>query len=153
MTPARSFSPKAVAFGLVSLAVGVGTGYLMCAHPEGLNPQWPLWMALFAPASFAAAGMHLLAMGLGFPRLSAHMLAVVAVGILAVANFAAFFTTHFQSWVTVSFLGVALVSRPLDETTGRHSLRAIMVAVDTFVIAILVLAWRNSRKATTPPAS
>jgi len=42
-----------VLFGMVATIVGISVGYLMRAHPEGLNPSRPLGMALLAPAGLS----------------------------------------------------------------------------------------------------
>ena len=63
-----------VAFGTVALIIGVGSGYFMYTQPEGLNPEWPIWMALLAPAVFTLGGLHMIAAGLDQPRLSIVML-------------------------------------------------------------------------------
>ena len=53
-----------IAFGVFTLIVGVGIGYLMYTHPEGLNPSWPMGMAMLVPALFALGGLHIIAAGL-----------------------------------------------------------------------------------------
>jgi hypothetical protein len=68
-----------ILFGIAALVVGLGTGYLIYAHPEGLNPAWPIWMASLAPAVFALGGLHMVAGGLGYPRFSSAMLQAIAV--------------------------------------------------------------------------
>jgi hypothetical protein len=50
--------PAPFFFGIVSIAVGIGVGFLMYAFPEGLNRNWPIWMAMLAPASFVLAGLR-----------------------------------------------------------------------------------------------
>lgn len=100
--------------GIVALIVGFGSGYLICAYPEGLNPAWPIWMAMLAPGAFIFGGMHMVAAGLGHPGVAPAAVRAVAVCLLAIANWAAFFSTHIQCMETVSFLGVVCF-RPVSE--------------------------------------
>jgi hypothetical protein len=135
-----------VAFGVVFLIVGVGTGWLMYAHPEGLNPAWPIWMALLAPAVFVLGGLHLIATGLRQPRLSSSMLLAIVICLWAIVNWAAFFTTGIQCVVTASFLGAPIVDWYPSETECRESLRAIIAAIDALLlIAVGVSVWRRYR--------
>jgi hypothetical protein len=133
------------AFGIVFLIVGVGSGYLMYTHPEGLNPDWPIGMALLAPAVFALGGLHLIAAGLGRPRLSNAMLGAIVFAFWAIVHWAAFFTT-FQCVATVSFLGAKLVEWYPSEMQCRDSLRTLVVVLDALVVtAVGVFAWYRSR--------
>lgn len=138
------------AFGLIALIVGVGAGYLMYTHPEGLNPDWPLGMALLAPALFALGGLHMIAAGLGQSRLSIGMLRAIVLGFLAIANWAAFFTTDIQCRATVSFLGIPIFGWHPSEMECRNSLRAIVAGIDVLIIASVgAFVWhryRTSRK-------
>lgn len=141
-----------VAFGIVALIVGVGSGYLMYTHPEGLNPAWPIWMALLAPAVFALGGLHVIAAGLGQPRLSNAMLGAIVFCLWAIVNWAAFFTTHIQCRATISFLGAEIVERYPSELECRNSLRAIVAAIDALVvIAVGVSAWHRNRASRKEP--
>ncbi|MGH9443522.1 MAG: hypothetical protein ACRD16_14740 [Thermoanaerobaculia bacterium] len=79
-----------ILFGLVALGLGLSTGYLMVAHPEGLNGSWALGLALLVPALFALAGVFLLSSGLGYPRVAIVAIRAVLVGFFVVANWAAF---------------------------------------------------------------
>ena len=123
-----------IAFGIVSLIVGVGTGYFMYKYPEGLNPAWPLWMAMLAPAVFALGGLHLIAAGLDRPRLSSAMIGAIVVCLWAIVNWAAFFTTHIPCTATVSFLGIAVFDLQPSEIECRNSLRAIVAGIDILVV-------------------
>ena len=143
----RHFVNRAlVAFGIVALIVGVGSGYLMYSHPEGLNPAWPIWMALLAPAVFALGGLHVIAAGLRQPRLSNAMLGAIAFCLWAIVHWGAFFTTHIQCLATVSFLGAEIVDWHPSEMECRNSLRAIVAVIDALVvIAAGVSAWHRYR--------
>jgi len=136
-----------IVFGVFALLVGAGSGYLIVAHPEGLNPSWPVGMALLAPAAFALGGLYILASGLGSTRFSGVLMASIAVCFLAIANWAAFFTAHFHCVETVSFFGVALLRRLPDERECRDRLRMIMACVDALVVfPFLLFAWRRLRE-------
>jgi len=135
-----------VAFGIVTLIVGIGIGYLMYTHPEGLNPAWPIGMALIAPAVFVFGGLHLIATGLDQPRLSNAMLGAIAFCLWAIVNWAAFFTTHIQCLATVSFLGAGIFGWHPSEMECRISLRAIVIALDGLVVVAAGLsAWHRYR--------
>ena len=135
-----------IAMGIVFLAVGLGVGYLMITQPQGLNPSWPLGAALLAPAVFALGGLHMIASGLGYPSISALMLKAIMICFLAIANWAAFFTERVPCRQTVSFFGVAILTRSPSEIECRNSLRAIIGSLDAIVVLILAaFAWRSLR--------
>ena len=135
-----------IAFGIVFLAVGLGTGYLICAFPKGLNPSWPLGAALLAPAAFTLGGFHLVAQGLGYSELSAAALKAIGICFLGIANWAAFFTARVPCRQTVSFFGVPLLARYPSDAECRAGLRTIVVSVDAAVAIVLIaLAWRKLR--------
>lgn len=139
--------PVLIPFGILFLGVGLGIGYLMFATPEGLNPDWPIWMALLVPAAFMLAGLHIVAQGLGYPRLSGLMVGVIAVCLLAIVNWAAFFTTSVECAQTISFLDFALLRRYPSEAECRASLRVIIAGIDLLVaVPLLAFAWRKRRK-------
>src|SRR5215468_7257053 len=94
-----------IPFGIVAVLIGLGSGYAMVEYPEGLNPAWPIWMALVVPLVFVVGGLLIIANGLGYPRFSGVMLTIVALGLLAIVNWAAFFTSHIQCRQAISFLG------------------------------------------------
>ena len=140
-------------FGVVALLVGLGTGWLMIAHPEGLNGSWPLGAALLVPAAFALVGLLLAAQGLGYPGLSAVLLRVLPVCFLAIANWAAFFTARVPCVQTVSFFGVPILQRYPSEMECRNSLRAIIGSMDAIVVLFfLALAWHRLRSRRIDPA-
>lgn len=133
-------------FGLLTLAIGLGVGYMIYTHPEGLNPAWPLWMALFAPGVFVLGGLHLIAAGLGQPSLAVVMIRAILICFFAIIHWAAFFTTSVQCLVTVSFLGSAVFGWHPGEAECRNSLRVIVAAIDALVIAgLCVFAWQQRR--------
>lgn len=135
-----------VAFGLFAVIVGVGVGYLMYTHPEGLNPEWPIGIALLAPALFVLGGLHVIAAGLDQPRLSIAMLRAIVFCFWAIANWAAFFTTHIQCRATVSFLGAEIVGWYPSEMECRNSLRILVAGIDLLVVlSVGVFAWHRYR--------
>jgi hypothetical protein len=134
------------AFGLFAVIVGVGVGYLMYTQPEGLNPEWPLGMAMLAPALFVLGGLHMIAAGLNQTRLSIAMLRAILVCFWAILNWAAFFTTHIQCAVTISFLGAALVGWQPSEEECRNSLRILVAGIDLLVVLSFgFVAWHRYR--------
>ena len=141
-------------FGALFLIVGVGVGYLMYSHPEGLNPEWPLGMALMAAAAFAFGGLHLIAVAQGYPRASGVMLQAILVVFLVVFNWAAFFTSHYQCLETVSFLGIGLVQWVPSEESCRNGMRVIVGTIDLIIVLGLVAfakqRWLHSRS--EPPS-
>jgi hypothetical protein len=141
-------------FGIVVLVVGLGAGYLMYAYPEGLNPEWPIWMAALAPAMFALGGLHMVAEGLGYPRLSIAMLKVIVVCLWAIVNWAAFFTIHIQCFETVSFLGVAILNRYPSEMECQNGLRVIVACIDALIaLPSIAFARRKWQKMRSGPAN
>jgi hypothetical protein len=133
-----------IPLGIVAVLIGLGSGYAMVAYPEGLNPAWPIWMALVVPAVFVLGGLHIIANGLGYPKFSGTLLKIIALCFLAIANWAAFFTSHIQCREAISFLGVAILERYPSEVECRDSLRIIMACVDAIVLVPLVtFAWRK----------
>ena len=135
-----------VAFGTVALIIGVGSGYFMYTQPEGLNPEWPIWMALLAPAVFTLGGLHMIAAGLDQPRLSIAMLRGILFCFWAIVHWAAFFTTHIQCVATVSFLGAGIVQWHPSEMECRNSLRVLVAVLDVLVIvAVGAYTWHRHR--------
>ncbi|MBP8297979.1 MAG: hypothetical protein KAX84_17850 [Burkholderiales bacterium] len=134
-------------FGVLSLLAGLVTGYLIYAYPEGLNPDWPIWMALLAPAVFALAGLHMIAGGLGYPRFSMATIRVIVICLWAIVNWAAFFSTRIHCVETVSFLGIAIFNRYPSDLECQMGLRAIVACIDALVVfPVIVFAWRKLRK-------
>jgi hypothetical protein len=141
-----------VLFGIVAVIVGFEIGYLMYAHPEGLNPAWPLGLAMLAPAAFILSGMHMIAAGLGYPGVANMMLLAVAVCLVAIVNWAAFFTTRIQCSETVSFLGVPVLSRYPSEAECRVGLRIIISCMDALILLpLLWFAWRKWQSRSVAP--
>jgi len=135
MTLARAVVP----LGIVAVLVGLGSGYLMVQYPEGLNPAWPLWMALVAPVVFVLGGLLIIANGFGHSRYSGIMVAGVVLCLLAIVNWAAFFTSHIQCRQAISFLGAALVERYPSEVECRNSLRTFVTFIDAVVLIPLAV--------------
>ncbi len=118
----------------------------MLSRPQGLNPSWPLGAALLAPAVFALGGLHLIASGSGFPRVSAAMLKAILIGFWAIANWAAFFSARVPCRQTASFFGVPILARYPSEIECRNSLRILIASLDAIVAAFLIaVAWRRLR--------
>ena len=135
-----------IAFGIFTLVVGVGIGYFMYTRPEGLNPEWPIWMALLVPAVFTLGGLHMIAAGLDQPRLSIAMLRGILFCFWAIVHWAAFFTTHIQCVATVSFLGAGIVQWHPSEMECRNSLRVLVAVLDVLVIvAVGAYTWHRHR--------
>lgn len=133
-----------VLFGIVALIVGTGSGYLIYAHPEGLNPAWPIGLAMLVPVAFILSGMHMVAAGLGYPDVANVMLRAIAVCLLAIVNWAAFFTTHIQCSEMVSFLGVPILAWHPSEAECRAGLRIIISCIDTLILLpVIWFAWRK----------
>lgn len=133
-----------IVFGGVAFAVGLGTGWLILTHPEGLDPSWPLGVALLAPAAFALGGLLLLGRGLGYPRFSAAASGAIVVCFLAIANWAAFFTARVPCRETVSLFGVPLLARYPSDIECRTRFRTIMGSVDAAVVLFFLAfaRWR-----------
>jgi hypothetical protein len=142
-----------IPFGVVAVLVGLGSGFAMVEYPEGLNPEWPILIALVAPAVFVLGGLVMIGNGLGYPRFSGIMLTVVALCLLTIANWAAFFTSHIQCREAISFLGGAILERYPSEDECRDQLRIIVTCLDTVVlIPLVVFFWRKlARVGGTPP--
>jgi hypothetical protein len=140
-----------VAFGVLVVIVGVGIGHLMYTHPEGLNPAWPMGMALIAPALFVLGGLHIIAAGLERPRLSAALLQAILLCFFVLVNWAAFFTSHFQCGVTISFLGSGLFGWNPSEIECRYSLRLLVAGLDAIVaVGIGAAIWYRNRDPRNP---
>src|SRR5262245_38772372 len=127
----------AIPFGIVAVLVGACTGYLMVEFPEGLNPAWPIGMALLVPAVFVLGGLLVIANGLGYPRSSGIMLTAVALCLLAIVNWAAFFTDHIQCRRAISFFGVTVLERYPSEAECRDSLRIVVACIDMAALILL----------------
>ena len=134
----------AIPFGIVAVLVGLGSGYAMVEYPEGLNPAWPIWMASVVPIVFVSGGLLIIANGLGYPKFSGILVTVVALGLLAIVNWAAFFTSHIQCREAISFLGAAILERYPSEVECRDQLRIVVASLDTVVlIPLVVFGWRK----------
>jgi hypothetical protein len=140
-----------IAFGIFTVMVGVGIGYFMYTSPEGLNPQWPLGMALLAPAVFVLGGLHIIAASLNQLRFANAMLLAVVFGLFAIVHWAAFFTKNFQCVATISFLGAEVFEWYPSEMECRYSLRVIMAIVDALVVIVVGVAWHRYRASRCAP--
>jgi hypothetical protein len=135
-------------FGVAILLLGLGIGALMLWMPEGLNPNWPMGLALLAPGAFVLAGLHLVGSGLGYPRFSGVMLALIAIALWIIVNWAAFFTTQHGCVATVSFGGVSIFGWRPSEEACRMTLQMLVASFDgLLIVLILVAAWRRLRRA------
>jgi hypothetical protein len=142
-----------IMMGLISTAVGMGVGWLMYAHPEGLNPSWPLWMAEFAPGAFVLAGVFLVVTGAGLTRLGTAVLRILLLCMLLIFNFTAFFTTPDQCTDTVSFLGVALLTRHPSPENCKISMELIVGTIDLVIVLVFIafLRLKSQRARSEPP--
>lgn len=140
-------------FGVVFLMVGMWTGYLIHAFPEGANPAYPFWVAMLVPAAFALSGLHMVTAALGLPRLARVTVQAGALCVLAIVNWAAFFTTHVQCIMLMSFLGTLIVARHPGDAECLIGLRVIVASIDAFILLPAIwFAWRKRRdRFTTPP--
>jgi hypothetical protein len=134
----------AIPLGIVAVLVGLGSGYAMVAYPEGLNPAWPIGVAMIVPVVFTLGGLHIIAGGLGYSRYSGILLAVVAVCLLVIVNWAAFFTSTIHCRQSLSFFGISILERYPSEADCSDSLRIIIGAIDAFVLILLAaFVWRR----------
>lgn len=133
-----------VAFGLFTVIVGVGIGYLIYTTPEGLNPEWPVWMALLAAAVFVFGGFLIIAEALHQTRLSILMVRVLLLCFWAIVHWAAFFTNYIQCRLTASFLGAPIAHWYPSEMECRDSLRLLVAIIDALiVITVGAFAWQR----------
>jgi hypothetical protein len=144
-----------ILFGIVFLIAGLGIGYMMYTYPEGLNPEWPLWLAMFAPAAFAFGGLHMIGAGLGYPRFAIAMIQIILVCFWVVFNWAAFFTHHIQCVDVVSFLGVEILRRYPSEEDCRIGVQIIVGTLDALFLLPLIpfVRRRMQRSLSEPPAT
>ena len=130
------------------MLIGVAIGYVMLAFPEGTNPEYPIGIALLAPLAFILGGVLVCAHALGRLSIVAIAFAALALCLLAVVNWAAFFTSHVQCRETLSFLGFAILERTPSALECGASLRVIMASLDAVVlIALAVYGWRRWARA------
>ena len=133
------------AFGVLAVVVGLGVAWGMVAYPEGLNPDWPLWMALVVPALFAFAGLHMIAESMGSTRLSGTLLRFVLLCFLAIGNWAAFGSTHVECARTISFMGFAVFGWQPTAAQCLNSLRMLVAGIDAIIVAVLLaFAWNRA---------
>jgi hypothetical protein len=143
-----------ILMGSVFLIAGLGFGYAMVRHPEGLNAEWPLRLALIAPAVFAFGGVHLISDGLGFPRLAIAMIKVLLLCFAVIANWAAFFTTHIQCTEQASFLGITVFQRTPSEESCRTSMQLIVGTADLLVVlGFAAFVWQKRNRSRVEPPS
>ena len=141
-----------ILMGLIFTAVGMGVGWLMYSHPEGLNPSWPLWVAEFAPGAFVLAGMFLVVTAAGFARLGLALLRILLICMLVVFNFAVFFTSPDQCSETVSFLGIALFIRHPSPASCSIGSELIVGTIDLLIVlGFIAFKWQKLRAPRTDP--
>jgi hypothetical protein len=133
-------------FGIIAILVGLGVGYLMLAFPENTNPNYPAWVALLAPLVFVLGGILACAHALGAIRVVGFAFAALALCLLALVNWGAFFSDSVRCRQSVSFLGVELFARYPSEADCQAGLRLIMMYVDAIVLVVLALAAWHKRK-------
>ena len=99
---------------------------------------------MLAASLFVFGGLLIIAETLHQTRLTIAMLRVILFYFWAIIHWAAFFTTHIQCRVAVSFLGVTIVGWYPSEMECRNSLRAIVGGIDALVvISVGVFAWQR----------
>ena len=119
-----------IAIGVVAVILGLAFGSLMIVSPEGINPAYPIWVALLAPLAFVFGGLLVCAHALGGPAFVAITFRGFALCLLVLVNWGALFSTHIQCREAVSFLGLPILERYPSELECRAGLRVIM-AVST----------------------
>ena len=133
-----------IAIGIVAILVGLAIGSLMIASPQNINPAYPIWIAFLAPLACVFGGLLVCAHALGRPIFIPIMFIGLALCLLVVVNWAAFFTSHIQCRETLSFLGLAILERYPSEVECRASLRIVMACLDAAVLVpVAVLGWRK----------
>lgn len=138
------------AFGVLALVVGIVIGWAMVEWPQGLNPDWPLGMALIVPAMFAFAGLHMIAESMGRSGLAGTMLRFVLLCFLGIGNWAAFGSTHIQCTETISYMGYTIFGRQPSPAECLNSLRMLVAGIDA-VIAVIVIAFAWDRRVRSRP--
>jgi len=137
-------NPAGIAVGVVAILIGLAFGSLMLASPEGLNPAYPIWIALLAPLAFVFGGMLVCAHASGRPGFVAITFSALAFCLLLIVNWGAFFSSHIQCRETLSFLGLPILEWYPSEVECRSSLRVIMACLDAVVLVLVaVLIWRR----------
>lgn len=133
-----------VIFGIISIVVGLGVGYLMISFPENTNPNYPQWVASLAPLAFVLGGILACAHAFGAFRLVGLAFAGLGLCLLVLVNWGAFFSDTIRCRESVSFLGVELLRRYPDEAACQATLRLLMMFVDTIVLVVAGLAaWHQ----------
>jgi len=131
-----------IAIGVVAVLVGLALGSLMLASPQGINPAYPIWIAMLAPLAFVCGGLLICAHALGQPVFVAITFRALAFCLLVIVNWGAFFSDHIHCREALSFLGVAILERYPSEVECQSSLRIIMGCLDAAVLVFLtVLVW------------
>jgi hypothetical protein len=89
--------------------------------------------------------------GLGSVRVAAAAIRGVVVCMVAIANWAAFFSAHVHCVESISLFGVPLLSRLPAESDCRARLRGIVLGIDA-VIALLIAGsvWWNRKSRKSP---
>jgi hypothetical protein len=139
-----------IALGIFAILVGLAIGYAMLAYPENLNPAYPRWVALLAPAAFVSGGLLACAHAAGRPGLVAMAFRILALCLLAIVNWGAVFSNHIHCRETVSFLGLALLDRYPSEVDCRDSLRVLVIGIDAAVLLVTAAfvgrKWMSTRR-------
>jgi hypothetical protein len=135
-----------LAMGTLSLLVGLGVGGLMLTQPEGLSPNWPIWIAMLAPSMFVLFGLHLLGTGLGYPRIGMLTVRALLVCMWGMLHWYTFFTETMQCTAGLSFLGFEILRNAPGERVCRAVLVAIVLTIDAVILLPwAVFAWRSRR--------
>jgi hypothetical protein len=137
-------NPGGLALGVVAMLMGLALGSWMLASPEGVNPAYPIWIALLAPLAFVLGGALACAHAVGRPAAVAITFKAFALCLLLIVNWAAFFTSHIHCRETLSLLGVAILERYPSEIECRASLRIVTACLDTAVLVFVAMfVWRK----------
>jgi hypothetical protein len=137
-------NPAGLAIGIVAIIAGLAIGALMLAFPGGLNPAYPAWIAMLAPLVFVLGGVLVCANALNRPAVVGAAFKALALCLLALVNWGAFFSNSIQCLETVSFFGIEVLQRYPSEADCQAGLRIILAFLDAvIVIAVAVFLWRS----------
>jgi hypothetical protein len=133
-----------IAMGIVSIIIGLASGYFLLVSPENINPEYPIWIAFLAPLVFLFGGLLIFAHAFNHPTFNKIMLSALALCLLVIVNWAAFFTSHIQGRVTISFFDIPILEQYLSEVESRANLHIIMACLDAVVLVVLIgFGWRR----------
>jgi hypothetical protein len=133
-----------IVFGSVFVLVGIGIGYLFYAYPGGFAEGWSVWAGSFVPLGFIAAGVLVIANALGSMRGVRIAVVVLVACLVAVINWATFFTPHVECVETISAFGIAVFSRRPSLEECKFGLYVLVGTLDAvMVLSVLLFALRR----------